>query len=85
MGETTEHAASALQERLSSSDGANSSAAAQEPSTAAAQSVCATTKQGQQVCICRSNAALWGPQTARDGGRSSVADVPPVAALGLSC
>lgn len=41
MGETTEHAASALQERLSSSDGANSSATVQEPSTAASQPVCA--------------------------------------------
>ena len=46
VGKTTEHAASALQERLSSSDGANSSAAAQEPSTAAAQLVCPETKQG---------------------------------------
>ena len=43
LGETAEHAASALQERLSTSDGAVSSAAVQEPSSAASQLVCART------------------------------------------
>ena len=82
-GEATEHAASALQERLSSSDGANTSAAAQEPSPAASQLVCARSRQGQHANVC-SRTQLWGPQTARDGRIRSVAEVPPVAALGMS-
>ena len=60
MGETTEHAASALQERLSSSDGANSSAAAQEPSTAASQLVCART--GSRKWVFAQTLQLWGPK-----------------------
>ena len=83
MGETTEHAATALQERQSSSDGANSSAAAQEPCTAVARLVCARSRQSQQASVCSRNAAL-GPTTSQVGGRRSVADVPPFAALGMS-